>query len=481
MRRHRLTIAAVAVWLGMMALQARRQIPAPATAVDDLPAPLVAAVQDDEWFGVYQGGRKIGHTHRTTTRTPDGWRHAEESRFALALMGVPQPLTTSMVADVDAAHTLRRVRFSLVSAAATFAASGESDGRRLALRYGTGGGTQEMMVPLDGPIQLPATLRARIAAARPAAGTAVEQAVFTPLGLRPERVRTVVEGDDAVDGRPAQRLREEHRGLAAHVWLDAGGRVLREEGGMGLELRAEPRQIALAGVEGAAPLDLALATRVPLEGTIAHPRDRATMTLRVRGDAATRIPDDPPRQRVRDGILRIEREALPAVAAADAPLPARWIAPSPFIESDDPAIVSRARAIAGADPDPVPRARRLLAWVHGHVTPEPAMTVPSAREVLRSRRGDCNEHAVLLAALARAAGVPARVVAGLIVTGDGVFAWHAWNELWLGEWVSADAVFEQLPADATHVKLIEGGPERHLELAELVGKLDFAVMEDGPS
>jgi transglutaminase-like putative cysteine protease len=109
------------------------------------------------------------------------------------------------------------------------------------------------------------------------------------------------------------------------------------------------------------------------------------------------------------------------------------------------------------------------------------MTVPSAREVLRSRRGDCNEHAVLLAALARAAGVPARVVAGLIVTGDGVFAWHAWNELWLGEWVSADAVFEQLPADATHVKLIEGGPERHLELAELVGKLDFAVMEDGPS
>ena len=38
--------------------------------------------------------------------------------------------------------------------------------------------------------------------------------------------------------------------------------------------------------------------------------------------------------------------------------------------------------------------------------------------------------------------------------------------------MSADAVFDQLPADATHVKLIEGGPERHLALAELVGKLD---------
>jgi len=183
---------------------------------------------------------------------------------------------------------------------------------------------------------------------------------------------------------------------------------------------------------------------------------------------------------MRDDVLRIVREELPAAPAPDAPLPARWVAPSPFIESDDPAIVAQARAIAGGDGDAAARARRLLAWVHGHISPEPAMTVPSAREVMRTRRGDCNEHAVLLAALARAAGIPARVVAGLVHTGDG-FAWHAWNELWLGAWVSADAVFDQLPADATHVKLIEGGPERHLELAELVGKLDFAVVEDGPS
>jgi hypothetical protein len=276
------------------------------------------------------------------------------------------------------------------------------------------------------------------------------------------------------------RLREEHGGLVAHAWIDAEGRVLREEAGMGLELRAEPRAVALADIEAAAPLDLALATQVPLEGAIAHPRDRARLTLRVRGEAAARIPDDPPRQRMRDGVLRIVREELPAAPAPDGPLPARWIAPSPFIESDDPDIVSRAREIAGPDGEPLVRARRLLTWVHGHVLPEPAMTVPSAREVLRTRRGDCNEHAVLLAALARAAGIPARVVAGLVDTGDG-FAWHAWNELWVGEWLTADAVFDQLPADATHVKLVEGGPERHLELAELVGKLAFAVVEDGPS
>ena len=106
------------------------------------------------------------------------------------------------------------------------------------------------------------------------------------------------------------------------------------------------------------------------------------------------------------------------------------------------------------------------------------MTVPSAREVLRALRGDCNEHAVLVTALARAAGIPARVVAGVVYLDDGFF-YHAWSELWLGAWVSADAVLDQMPVDATHVKLVEGGPERHLQLAQVIGRLSFAILEDG--
>jgi transglutaminase-like putative cysteine protease len=85
---------------------------------------------------------------------------------------------------------------------------------------------------------------------------------------------------------------------------------------------------------------------------------------------------------------------------------------------------------------------------------------------------------VLLTALARAAGIPARVVAGLVYQ-DGDFFYHAWSELWLDGWLSADAVFAQMPADATHVKLLEGGPERHAQLARLMGRLSFATVEEG--
>jgi transglutaminase-like putative cysteine protease len=115
--------------------------------------------------------------------------------------------------------------------------------------------------------------------------------------------------------------------------------------------------------------------------------------------------------------------------------------------------------------------------VHDNVEKEPALTVPSAREVAKARRGDCNEHAVLLTALARAVGIPAKVVAGTVYGdlggGEEGFYYHAWSELWLGSWVSADAVFGQMPADATHVKLLEGGPERHMALAEVIGQLEF--------
>jgi transglutaminase-like putative cysteine protease len=90
--------------------------------------------------------------------------------------------------------------------------------------------------------------------------------------------------------------------------------------------------------------------------------------------------------------------------------------------------------------------------------------------------GDCNEHAVLFAALARATGVPARVVAGTVYV-DGSFLYHAWNEVWLGNgWVSLDTTMDQMPADASHVKLLEGGPEEHAALLPLLGKLSVDVI-----
>jgi hypothetical protein len=479
--KHPLSIAIVVVWIGMAILLVRKQTPAPAIDVASLPpldAPGASGGGEhdtDEWFGVYQGERKIGHAHRVATRSGSGWKLTDESSLAIAMLGTPQPLTTRLAAETDDAFALRTFSFTLVSPAATFTATGRSDGRRLEVSYGVDGRTDSLVVPLDEPIRLPGALRPRIAAAQPAAGTRFAHTVFSPLTLRRETSTSVVEGRETIDGVETLRLAEEQQGLTARVWLTSDGRAVREEGALGFVLRAEPRATALAGIDSGAPVDLALATRIPLTGRIDRPRDADSLTFRVSGSAANLVPDDPPRQRMRNGILRVTRDAPPA----GGPRPeARYTAPSPFVESDDPAIVARAGAIVGDETDPAGRARRLLRWVRTNMTQSPSLTVPSAREVLRTLRGDCNEHAVLLTALARAAGIPARVVAGVVYQ-DGDFFYHAWSELWLDGWISADAVFAQMPADATHVKLLEGGPEVHAQLARLMGRLSFATAPEG--
>ena len=88
----------------------------------------------------------------------------------------------------------------------------------------------------------------------------------------------------------------------------------------------------------------------------------------------------------------------------------------------------------------------------------------------------CNEHAVLLAALARAAGIPAQVEAGMVYQ-NGQFYYHAWNVFYLGSWITADAAMGQFPADATHVRLVRG-TDRQIDLAGLIGAIKLEILDD---
>jgi transglutaminase-like putative cysteine protease len=99
-------------------------------------------------------------------------------------------------------------------------------------------------------------------------------------------------------------------------------------------------------------------------------------------------------------------------------------------------------------------------------------------QVLESRQGDCNEHTVLYVALARALGLPARKAAG-VVNLDGRFFYHAWPEVWLGDWVAVDPTLGQFPADASHVRFLVGGLARQVELVRLIGRLELDIVGVG--
>lgn len=92
----------------------------------------------------------------------------------------------------------------------------------------------------------------------------------------------------------------------------------------------------------------------------------------------------------------------------------------------------------------------------------------------RNRRGDCSEYAVVVAALARATGLPARVVVGVaLISKDGRHEayGHAWAEVQEGgRWVVADSALHSVGADVEYLPfgvLTDEGPGYILELARM--------------
>ena len=114
--------------------------------------------------------------------------------------------------------------------------------------------------------------------------------------------------------------------------------------------------------------------------------------------------------------------------------------------------------------------------MYNEIKKEPTISIPNALEVLDTKKGDCNEHTVLFNALARAAGIPARTVVGMVYL-RGAFYYHAWSEVWLGRWISLDSVLDQFPADVTHIKFVEGEIDRQIDILQLIGNLKIEVLE----
>ena len=148
----------------------------------------------------------------------------------------------------------------------------------------------------------------------------------------------------------------------------------------------------------------------------------------------------------------------------------------PLLQAHDIRMVSAAVKIIGLERYPRAVAERLNKWVHDSLKKEVTFSVPNALEVMRTRRGDCNEHTQLYVALARAIGLPARIATGLAYV-RGKFYYHAWPEVWLNDWVAVDPTFGQFPADASHLRFAIGGLAQQANLIRLIGNLKIDVLE----
>lgn len=115
----------------------------------------------------------------------------------------------------------------------------------------------------------------------------------------------------------------------------------------------------------------------------------------------------------------------------------------------------------------------------------------SALDTIERGAGDCTESAVLLAALARAAGIPALVVNGLVYSREqyhgvsNAFMPHSWTLAYVdGAWRSYDMALGEF--DATHIALTIGdGSARSVgaasQIASLLEWISMAEVRPPPS
>jgi transglutaminase-like putative cysteine protease len=256
-----------------------------------------------------------------------------------------------------------------------------------------------------------------------------------------------------------------------------------------MALLAADKKLALAQRE---PPELLAQTLITLDRPIQKPRKLRKATYRITRSQG-RMPDLPATQvqstrRVDARTMRVTVDLGRSRAAADHGI--RPVLHSDMIDGRDEQVVELAeQATKIAGDDRTARAEAMRRFVHDYIDEKGlGVGLATAGEVARTGRGDCTEHAVLLAALLRADGVPSRVASGLIYVDQAlgherVFGYHMWTQAWVGgRWRDLDATLgPDTPFDATHITLAtsdmrDGELTNDLvRLAPLIGGLKIEI------
>src|SRR5262245_2817900 len=476
-------VAIVMFWCLMNFLLIKRQLAAPPPVVT-LQGSEKITESIEEWWGVFYRGEQIGHATQSITPKSNGFRLRDRSVLNLNLLGRVQPAATHLEMEANEDWILERFNFQLHSKEIRFSARGAVKNNKLALEIDSAGHRSMQEISLTQAPYLLAALKPFVVTQQLETGKKFFFSTFDPSTLSQQVTTVVIEGPEQIRVgnrvEPAIKLRQSFRAISVVSWVDGQGRTLKEESPPGMSLVRQSAVEAKNFSNHTVALDIVAQTAIPLAQPIADHQSKTTIALKLSGVDLANFPLDGGRQRLKENILAIRMESLPRHETLKLPIQDKqlssYLQPTPFVQSDHPSVRELARKILQGESEARPAVLKLKDWVSRELVKEPTVSIPNALQVLQSKKGDCNEHTVLFNALARAAGIPAKTVVGVVYL-RGAFYYHAWSEVWLGQWVSLDPALNQFPADVTHVKFLEGEIDRQLDLLQLIGNLKIEVIE----
>lgn len=466
------------------------------------PAAHPGPAKDVQWHAVLFDGVKVGHSR--SERSVAGTTVTTREFMALEIRRSGEPVRmeseTVYIESVDG----QPEAFSGVMRASSMQM--EVEGKVLdgvaKVRLVNAGQSHTQEVPL-GAALLGEGVRLAILRAGLSAGTQSAAELFEPLSMQAVRVQTTVHGPRRVEvyDRDLDLIEVEQTAhypgnpITVRAWVDHEFRPLRSSMnllGMKIELVACGRRCALRPNQ---PLDYlqSLLLRAPQALPAAWAKHGVRYTLRRRDGGALELPTTGEQQAQVHNAGSGSKEALQldvcarcGVAGADPETLQAARQPSPWLQSDHPEL----RALLPAADPQASAGQRMLqleTTVREYVrTKDLSVGYASALETVRTRSGDCTEHALLLAALARADGIPARVVTGFAYIDryagqNQVFVPHAWTQAYVdGRWQSFDAALQGFSAGHIALGIGDGDPSRFHAGMSLLGELEVHTVQRLP-
>ncbi len=452
------------------------------------------------WFTLYaEEGQKVGRIIETITLRPDGRQIVDEQELTVREQGAPvtKIVQTNTRREDAAGRTVALSLYATVGKEWTRIEATLQGDRALIVRR-TASGRDETVVHLPAGVRFDAG-EGLLAAWDPVANPSLEFDNFNLDYMAVEHVviRPAAGVAPGPDGNLAV-LRTRYDGGSlqgvSRLLLDARRDIVaitQPRFGTSITIRITDRQTALAPYPPYSVLPKTMTKslfRIPPGALQGHIRyrfaflDGLEFALPQTGEQKVSLAD---------GVAVVDIcEACGPGLPTDPAYLADALKPTAWLQSTHPKVKAIAANIARLKVSDTRRMQLLVDAVVPRLGRIDFTGHFSAVDALNRHAGDCTEAAVILAAAARAAGIPAKVANGLVYSREryhgvsNAFLPHSWVLAYVdGHWASFDAAL--LTFDASHIALTVGdGDARSLgasgQLASLLVWQDLTEVRRRP-
>jgi hypothetical protein len=432
-----------------------------------------------EFQGIYFKNSKIGYVETQYLPGDETIQIEQKAFMRLNISGDTHPIDLRLSATLNQDNTLKLFDFDFSSLFYQMKAHGLVEGSRVSFTLDTGNSTIQDHLELKSPPLLSTSRRYYLLHEGIKEGDKIRIPWFDPVSLSSKTSTIEYRGKEQILIHDRvyllHRFIEHFSGTRVNSWLDDTGNVIKEESPAGFVFIQEPefKAKALDNVS----TDLLSSVAVKITGSMPdNLTELSAMRYLVKLPPDSNFNMNSGRQTFSQDILTLTKESIPesdretrsSCTGIESELES-----SPYIQADAAEIIEQSNSITSALTSDIEKAEALATWVYRELDKRPVLGIPDALTTLKNRFGDCNEHASLFAALARAAKIPAKIAAG-VVFHKGAFYYHAWNEVCIsGDWLSLDTTTAQFPADLSHIKFVEGELREQVQIGSLLGTLEI--------